>query len=61
MGDRLLKLADVMAKVGLGSTWIYKRMDTGEFPRPIKFGERCVRWRESDINAWIDAAARKAG
>lgn len=53
MTDRLLKLSDVSRKAGVGSTWIYNKMKTGAFPRPVKLGERCVRWRESDIDVWI--------
>lgn len=53
--DRLLKLDEVRRKIGMGATWIYDRIRKGEFPRPLKLSERCVRWRERDINAWIDS------
>lgn len=51
--DRLLKLKEVMAIVSLGSTTIYRKMDSGEFPRARRLGPNCVRWLESDIVAWI--------
>ena len=35
------------------SRWsIYKMMQNGEFPRPVKIGPTAVRWRASDIRAW---------
>lgn len=33
---------------------IYKMMEDGQFPKPIRLGERRVAWRESDILEWLD-------
>ena len=30
-------------------------MPDGEFPRPVKVGPAAVRWRESDITAWVES------
>lgn len=59
-GERLINLREVMHKTSLGSTWIYQLIKNGEFPKAIKLAERCVRWRESDIEAWIIAKIEKA-
>lgn len=59
-GERLINLREVMHKTSLGSTWIYQLMKDNEFPKAIKLAERCVRWRESDIDAWILAKIEKA-
>ena len=48
-----LCLDEVMVRVKLGKTAIYKRMNAGVFPRPVVLGERCVRWRVKDIDLWI--------
>lgn len=62
MNERLLKVSDVQARLGISRPTIYSWMATGRFPRPIKFGGRCVRWSESTIDAWLaDAAQRSAG
>lgn len=53
MTDRLLKLSDVEATIGLGHSWIYEKIRAGQFPAPVKLSERCVRWRESEVSAWI--------
>jgi prophage regulatory protein len=52
-GDRLLRLREVEAKTGIGSTTIYRFMPEGKFPYPVRLGEGSVRWRESDIDRWI--------
>ena len=52
--DRFLKLKEVMARTSLGSSTIYRRMKEGTFPKPKQLSEACVRWRESDIDKWMD-------
>lgn len=52
--ERLLKLGEVCHKTSLGSTFIYQQIKKEQFPKAIKLAEKCVRWRESDIDAWID-------
>ena len=34
---------------------IYKMMQNGDFPRPVKIGPAAVRWRSSDIRAWVES------
>ena len=48
-----LRLREVTIRVGLGKTAIYKRMNAGVFPHPVKLSERCVRWRAEDIAKWL--------
>ena len=50
---RLLRREDVEAKVGLKRAYIYVLMKQGKFPRPIRMGERCVRWNSLEIEEWI--------
>ena len=47
------RLTDVLAKIGVGKTTVYKMIGRGQFPRPVKLGERAVAWRRSDIEGWI--------
>jgi len=53
MNDRLLKINEVKSIISMGDSWIYEKMNKGEFPKPIKLSSRCVRWRQSDVNRWI--------
>ena len=51
--DRLLKLSEVMHRVGLGKTRIYELIANGLFPAPHKiFG--ASRWSEQEVVAWIN-------
>lgn len=49
--ERYLTLKDVKAKTGLGTSTIYRYMESRGFPKQIKLGE-AVRWVESEIDAW---------
>ena len=51
--DALLKIATVQALTGLGRTTLYAKTSAGEFPRPVRLGARCTRWRASDVQAWL--------
>lgn len=58
--ERLYRLPVVLNRVGLARATIYGKIAAGQFPAPVKLGERAVAWRESDIDAWI-AACTPAG
>jgi prophage regulatory protein len=57
---RLIPLADVVRKVGVCRSVIYRLALCGEFPRPVKIG-RASRWLESEVDAWIVAVADARG
>lgn len=50
---RLLRLPEVMGRVGLGRSAIYQRMSEGRFPRNRSLGSKCSVWVEAEVNAWI--------
>ena len=51
--DRLLRLPDVEALVGVKKTTIYALMKQGDFPKCIYVTARTVAWVESDVQAWL--------
>lgn len=53
MIDRILRLNDLTQKIGLKKSAIYEKIREGDFPRPLKLGERARGWRESEVDAWI--------
>lgn len=53
--DRLLTRQEVEAMVGVKRSAIYRWMAQGTFPMPLKLGTSSVRWRQSEIEAWIGA------
>jgi prophage regulatory protein len=52
-GDALLSFRKVAATVDLSRSTVYAMMAAGRFPRPVKLSTRCVRWRSSDVSAWV--------
>ena len=58
-GDRpnidYLDLSQVQELSHYSRSSIYRMMDLGEFPLPVKMGERKVRWRAVDINKWLNS------
>ncbi|HJV52812.1 MAG TPA: AlpA family phage regulatory protein [Noviherbaspirillum sp.] len=58
--DRLLRLRDVAPMVGMAKATIYRKIASGEFPRPVSVGKTSVRWRESDLARWMQALTPQA-
>jgi prophage regulatory protein len=54
---RLLRLPEVMARVGMKRSAIYQRMSDGRFPRSRSLGPKCAVWVESEIDDWIRGIA----
>lgn len=52
--DRFLTLAEVAARIGFSSSWIYDRIKRGQFPAAFKVGGCSSRWSEHDISAWMN-------
>lgn len=59
--DRLLRLPQVMHRVGLKRSAIYQRMREGRFPRSRVLGPRCTVWLESEIDRWVGEVASSSG
>lgn len=51
--NRLLRLRDVMHLTGLGRSTIYRKIKEASFPEPVKVSHAAVRWRMSDLDAWM--------
>ena len=59
--DRLLTRQDVEARTALSRSAIYRLMRTGQFPEPLQIGPRAVRWKASEIAAFVDSRPRATG
>lgn len=51
--NRLLRLKQVVLKVGLSRSQIYKLIAKGSFPQQIKIGPKISAWPEQTIDQWI--------
>lgn len=59
MAEKLLRRREVEERTALARSTIYDWMQRGDFPKPVVLGARKVAWRESDVNAWLEARSVK--
>ena len=59
--QRLIRLPQVIARVGLKRTAIYQRMRQGTFPSSRSLGPRCTVWVESEIDEWVKSVINGQG
>lgn len=52
---RIYRRLQLPERTGLPISTIYDKIAKGEFPRPIKLGERASGWLEEEIAAWEQA------
>tara|TARA_R110001599_G_scaffold345679_1_gene570306 strand:- start:6869 stop:7063 length:195 start_codon:yes stop_codon:yes gene_type:complete len=50
---RFLRLKDVIKSTSLSRSTIYRSIDKGEFPQPIRLTKGRVVWLEKDILEWL--------
>lgn len=58
--ERLLRLPEVMARVGLKRSSIYAYIARNDFPEPIALGSHNVAWTKSSIDEWINVRIEAA-
>lgn len=60
LADALLRIQTVVQATGLSAATIYRKVAVCEFPRPVRLGQRCTRWKAADVRAWIQAQGTAA-
>lgn len=53
-GKRLIRVPEVLRRVGFSRTTMYELIKEGRFPNKVIIGARSVAFVESDIDAWIE-------
>ena len=59
MENNMLNAREVVARVGLHRSTIWKRVRAGTFPAPHELGENKIGWPETEITAWLDSRPRR--
>jgi prophage regulatory protein len=54
LSDTYLKRQQLEAKFGVSRATIYRWTKAGTFPAAIHLGANMVRWKVSDIEAWLE-------
>lgn len=52
---RLIRLPEVIARVGIKRSTIYQRMAEGRFPKGRSVGPKSTVWVEAEIDEWIES------
>ncbi len=55
---KLLTLRDVTAATALSRSAVYALMAESRFPKPIRIGNRAVRWLEREVRDFIASRPR---
>ena len=58
--QRIVRLPEVVDRVGMSRGSVYRLMTIGRFPKSVKLSERAVGWRESDLNDWLESRQHAA-
>ena len=58
---QLIRLGDVLHQTSLSKTSVYRALREDRFPKPLRVGPQSVRWRQDEIDAWIDGLGRSHG
>jgi prophage regulatory protein len=54
LSDTYLKRQQLEAKFDVSRATIYRWTKAGNFPCGIRLGENMVRWKVSEIEAWLE-------
>ena len=49
----LLRLPQVLAMVGFAKSTLYRKINAGLFPAPIKLSANLVVWKKQEVMEWI--------
>lgn len=56
-----LRQWQVLAFVPISKSTLWRRVQVGSFPEPVKLSTRITVWRAEDLRRWIDDAAGASG
>jgi prophage regulatory protein len=53
IASRILRLKSVLNRTGLSRSTLYRKIERGTFPMQVRISDRCIGWRESDVERWL--------
>ncbi|MBU9858615.1 helix-turn-helix transcriptional regulator [Rahnella aceris] len=57
--DQMVDMAFIVRFTKMTDKWIYKLIQAGKFPKPIKLG-RSSRWFESEVITWLNERVKES-
>lgn len=53
--ERVIRRAEVLRLTGLTKSSLYRLIEGGGFPRPVRLGKNMVGWRVASVLRWVRA------
>lgn len=53
--EKHLRSQEIVERLGIGRSTLFRWVKEGSFPQPIRAGRRFTRWRLSDVERWEEA------
>jgi len=50
-----IRQKQLIGKLGFSSATLWRKVQSGTFPKPIKLGERITAWSVEDVNIWMES------
>lgn len=57
---KLLTDREVAYQLGIGKSTVWRWLEAGKLPQPLRLSPGCTRWRVSDIATFIEQHAAQA-
>lgn len=51
---RLIRLREVLPRVGVGKSTLYRMIQEGTFPAPRKIGASVSVWSDAEVSEWVE-------
>jgi prophage regulatory protein len=51
---RLITMDEVLDRVCMSKTQLYRLINSGEFPKPVPVGDHRIGFIEAEVKAWIE-------
>lgn len=53
MPKKLISIEEMMVLINRARPTLWKMVDRGDFPQPVKIGKRTIGWTEEAYDNWI--------
>ena len=57
---RIMRTPEVLATLGVSRMTLWRMVQAGIFPKPIRVSARCVGWMEREVQVWVEKKAANA-
>jgi prophage regulatory protein len=56
--NRIIRRTELQEITGVSVATLYRWINAGTFPGPVRLGPNSVGWRSSEVQEWLDSRER---